>query len=61
MSEVLAIRTKLGLSQTAFAKFIGVNQSTVSRWESGREEPTDLNMAGIRAKAAEYTAPEQAA
>ena len=61
MSEVLAIRTKLNLSQAAFARYIGVNQSTVSRWESGKEEPTELYMAGIRAKAAEYRADGEAA
>ncbi len=52
MSEVRSIRKRLDLSQTAFAKLIGVTQATVSRWEAGKEEPDTLRLAGIRAIAA---------
>lgn len=34
MSYVLHARTSLGLSQKGFAEKLGVNQSTVSRWEA---------------------------
>lgn len=61
MSEVTAIRKSLGMNQTEFAAFIGTNQSTVSRWESGVASPTDIVLAGIRAKAAERQAPKPTA
>ena len=35
-SDVRRIRRKNGLSQREFAERIGVSQSTVSRWESGK-------------------------
>ncbi len=53
MSEIPSIRAKLKLSQAEFATLIGVNQSTVSRWESGQSSPSELELAGVRAKAAE--------
>jgi DNA-binding transcriptional regulator YiaG len=55
MTEVEKIRTSLGLTQTAFAKLIGVAQATVSRWESGKEEPDNLRLEGIRAIAARHS------
>lgn len=39
------------LSQREFAIEIGVNQSTVSRWEAGELEPSRSEMAAIRALA----------
>jgi transcriptional regulator with XRE-family HTH domain len=33
-------RTRLGLSQTAFAELLGISQSTLSAYESGRRQPT---------------------
>jgi DNA-binding transcriptional regulator YiaG len=41
------------LSQLDFAKAIGVNQSTVSRWEAGGLEPSRSEMEAIRRLAAE--------
>jgi DNA-binding transcriptional regulator YiaG len=33
--EVRKIRKRLGLSQVAFARLVGVHEVTVSRWEHG--------------------------
>jgi transcriptional regulator with XRE-family HTH domain len=46
MSYVLHARTSLGLSQKGFAEKLGVNQSTVSRWEADEASmPTTARMA----------------
>lgn len=37
--DVAAIRHKLGLSQGAFAIFMGVSVATLRNWEQGRREP----------------------
>ena len=38
--EILALREKLGLTQEAFAKLLGVARvSTISRWENGFNTP----------------------
>lgn len=34
-AEIVALRTKLKLSQRAFAKFLGVGDASVKRWETG--------------------------
>lgn len=34
-SRIGAVRRRLGMNQAAFGKALGVNQGTVSRWESG--------------------------
>lgn len=39
-SLLRSARTRLGLSQTAFAELLGVAQSTLSAYESGRRQPT---------------------
>lgn len=50
---LLSARTRLGLSQTAFAELLGVAQPTLSAYESGRRQPTLptllrlLNRAGL--------------
>lgn len=36
---VAALRKRLGLTQAAFARRIGVRQQTVSEWETGRYRP----------------------
>jgi putative transcriptional regulator len=41
MINVPKLRKQLGFqSQSAFAEFIGVDQSTVCRWENGRLKPS---------------------
>lgn len=37
--DVRAIRARTGLSQTEFARSIGVAKGTVLNWEQGRREP----------------------
>ena len=37
--RVSALRRRLGLSQAAFARELGVRQQTVSEWETGRYAP----------------------
>lgn len=37
--DVVAIRGKTGLSQSAFAKSIGVPLGTLKNWEQGRRRP----------------------
>ncbi len=38
---VKAIRTRLGLSQTAFAAKIGVTRDAVARWEAGNRRMSE--------------------
>jgi len=38
--DVAAIRASTGLSQTAFARSIGVARGTLLNWEHGRRRPT---------------------
>lgn len=38
--DVAAIRAKTGLSQSAFARSIGVAKGTLLNWEHGRRQPT---------------------
>jgi DNA-binding transcriptional regulator YiaG len=61
MSEIQAIRESLGMSQAKFAKFVGFNQGTVSRWESGKLVINDTVLVGIRAKAASVLAARKSA
>jgi len=37
---LLSARSRLGLSQTAFAELLGVAQPTLSAYEAGRRQPT---------------------
>ena len=37
--DVKAIREKYGLSQTKFAKLLGVSPATLRNWEQGRRKP----------------------
>lgn len=39
MNNIHSIRQRLGLSQDAFGKAIGVTQGNVSHYEQGRQEP----------------------
>lgn len=38
--EVKTIREETGLSQTHFARLIGVSKRTLENWEQGRRHPT---------------------
>jgi DNA-binding transcriptional regulator YiaG len=38
-ARVAALRARLGLSQAAFARLLGVRQQTVSEWETARYRP----------------------
>lgn len=38
--EVKDIREQTGLSQTQFARLIGVSKRTLENWEQGRRQPT---------------------
>ncbi len=37
--EIKAIRNNTGLTQTMFAKYMGVSVKTVEAWEAGRNQP----------------------
>ena len=39
-----ALRERAGLSQAALAKKVGVGQSTVGMWESGRNKPENAKL-----------------
>lgn len=39
-SSVAAIRAKLGLTQTQFARAFGISLDTLQNWEQGRRQPT---------------------
>jgi|GEM_PF-3437505 len=51
--ELRAIRLRLGLSQSQFARRLGCAQSAVASWESGRHGPHARFHAAIRAMLAE--------
>jgi putative transcriptional regulator len=38
--NVTIIRAKMGLSQSAFAGFLGVSVRTLQEWEQGRRKPS---------------------
>ncbi len=40
MSPVISTRKKSGLSQTEFAKLLGVSVRTLQEWEQGRRQPS---------------------
>jgi len=40
MSPVISARKKFGLSQTEFAKLLGVSVLTLQDWEQGRRQPS---------------------
>ena len=42
---IRALRTRLGLSQTKFARLIGVSEVSVVQWEGGRAWPSGKNRA----------------
>ena len=42
-----ALRERAGLSQAALAKKVGVGQSTVGMWESGRNKPENAKLEAL--------------
>jgi putative transcriptional regulator len=49
--DVKAIRRRLGKSQAAFARMIGVSVSTLQNWEQGRRRPDGPARALLRVAA----------
>ena len=47
--KVEDVREQTGLSQTRFARLIGVSKRTLENWEQGRREPTGPAKALLRA------------
>ena len=47
-TDVRAVRTKLGTSQTEFALMIGVSVATLRNWEQGRRTPDGPALALLR-------------
>lgn len=41
-SEIQAIRKKEGLSQPVFARYLGISESTLEKWESGNKSPRGM-------------------
>lgn len=48
-TEILQLRTRLGLSQPQFAQLMGVHPMTVSRWERRELSPTPHQVAFMTA------------
>ena len=44
---IRALRTRLGLSQTKFARLVGVSAVAVAQWERGRSSPSGKNRATV--------------
>lgn len=42
--KIRALREAKGLSQNDLAEALGIDQSAVSKWESGKAEPTLFNV-----------------
>jgi putative transcriptional regulator len=38
--KIIEVRTKSGVSQAVFAKYLTVTTGTVSKWESGKKHPS---------------------
>lgn len=39
-SDIKKVRSRVGLTQNLFAKYLGVSQKTVEAWESGTNKPS---------------------
>jgi putative transcriptional regulator len=42
--NIVALRKKLKLTQTAFARFLNLNPSTIKKWESGLNQPSSASV-----------------
>lgn len=38
--QIMEVRSKAGVSQAVFAKYLAVTTGTVSKWESGKKHPS---------------------
>ena len=47
-ADIAAIRKRLGLSQSAFARRFQINLRTLQDWEQGRRAPEDIARAYLR-------------
>ena len=54
--RIKALRRKMRLKQPDFAELVGVSPITISRWENGQNDPTDLAWARIEVLDAEEPA-----
>ena len=62
--EVKALRAKLGMTQADLADAVGVDQATVSNWETGKTTPGGPAiklMMGLSASNASARSPEKGA
>jgi putative transcriptional regulator len=39
-NDVIRVRNKVGVSQTRFARLLGISEDTLQNWEQGRRKPT---------------------
>jgi DNA-binding transcriptional regulator YiaG len=46
--DIQQIRTTLDMTQTEFAQAIGVRQEQVSKWETGKAQPSRLAINAIK-------------
>lgn len=46
--RISALRLRLGLTQAAFARQLGIRQQTVSEWETGRYLPRGASLTILR-------------
>ncbi|MGH3523771.1 MAG: helix-turn-helix domain-containing protein [Mycobacterium sp.] len=44
---IVSLRKRLGLSQMALARLVGVSATTVANWEGGHSMPTGKNRIGV--------------
>src|SRR5258708_33840023 len=39
-NDIVRVRSALGISQSKFAKLLGISENTLQNWEQGRRKPT---------------------
>ena len=48
VNDVMMTRQKLGLSQAAFARMLGISPRTIQEWEQGRRSPQGAALSLLR-------------
>ena len=48
VNDVMITRQKLGLSQAAFARMLGISPRTIQEWEQGRRNPQGAALSLLR-------------